>query len=265
MKKMISKKCVRMFFVFVLVSIIHVVSGQAHDTWINMDNYGLNKSEPAVLSVSNAHSFVIPGKELLSPDQVDKVFFLSPDGQEIPSLPEGSEKYQSKPPLKANGSYMAVVKKKVMFSSKTVDGYQRGKTKKDLKDVIECSHSEKYAKALFTVGTAGGEVFSKALGHPMEIIPLQDPAKLKTGDLLSVRILIQGKPARTVVYGTYAGFSNESNTFAYSTSTDKDGIAKIKMLKEGIWLLIARQDFAYPDPTVCDKQSYAASLTFQIR
>lgn len=265
MKKMTDKKFIRMLFVAFLFSIVPVGLSQAHDTWINMQNYRLNQSDPAVLSVTNAHSFLIPGKELLPSDQVDKVLFLSPDGKEIPSIPEGNEKYKSNLPFKADGSYLAVVKKKVMFSSKTVDGYQRGKNKKDLKDVIECSHSEKYAKALFTVGAAGGDVYSKVLGHPMEIVPLQDPAKLKKDDLLMVRVLIQGKPARTTLFGTYAGFSNESNTFAYTTSTDKDGIAKIRMLKEGIWLLIARQDFAYPDPTVCDKQSYAASLTFQVR
>ncbi|MBI5602548.1 MAG: DUF4198 domain-containing protein [Deltaproteobacteria bacterium] len=265
MKKMIDQKSFRMFFIVFLFSMVPVGLSQAHDTWINMQNYRLNQSDPAVLSVTNAHSFVIPGKELLPSGQVDTVLFLSPDGKEIPSIPEGNEKYKSNLPLKTDGSYMAVVKKKVLFSSKTVDGYQRGKNKRDLKDVIECSHSEKYAKALFTVGVAAGDVYSKVLGHPMEIVPLQDPGKLKAGDLLMVKILIRGNPARNTLYGTYAGFSTEPNTFAYTTSTDKEGVARIRLLKEGLWLLIARQDFAYPDPTVCDKQSYAASLTFQVR
>lgn len=263
--KMISKKYVQMFSVVVLLSAVHAAAGYAHDMWINMQDYTPDKSKPAALSVGFGHGFVIPGKEFLSRDQVDKVFFLSPDGKEIPLIPEGNEKYQSKTPLKAEGSYVAVVKKQGGFSSKTVEGVQRGKSKKDLKDVIECSYSEKYAKASFTVGTPGGEAFLQVLGHQMEIVPLKDPAKLKEGDELPVKVLFQGKPTRTYVYGTYAGFSSESNTFAYTTYTDKDGIAKIKVIKGGTWLLIVKQEMAYPDAAVCDKLSCAASLTFRVR
>ena len=225
----------------------------------------MDKSITAVFSIANAHSFVIPGKDLLPRDQVDKAFFLDPDGKEIPAVAGADDSFQSKTVLKTPGSYVAVVKKQGGFSSKTTDGYKRGKNKKDLKDVIECSYSEKYAKALLTAGTPGGKSFSQVIGHPIEIVPLQDPAKLKKGDILTVKILFQGKPARTNVYGTYAGFSEESGTFAYTTSTDKDGIAKIKLINEGTWLLLIKQETVYPDATVCDKQSYAASLTFEVK
>ena len=75
---------------------------------------------------------------------------------------------------------------------------------------------------------------------------------------------MDGKPASTIVYGTYAGFSEDPGTFAYATST-KEGIAKIKLLKSGTWLLLAKQESAYRDPSVCDKQTYAGSLTFQVK
>lgn len=257
----------RLLICFVAASLMFVcaVNCYAHDMWVNMQDYTLEKSKPAMLTVGYGHAFVVPAKEFLSRDRVDTVLFLSPDGREELSVPEGDSKYQSKAPLGAQGSYMAVVKQRAGFSSKTVDGYQSGKNKKDLKDVIECRYSEKYAKALFTVGAPGGDSFSKILGHPMEIVPLQDPSKLKKGDVLTVKILFQGKPARTNVYGTYAGFSEESGTFAYTTSTDKDGIAKIKLINEGTWLLLVKEEMAYPDTTVCDKQSRAASLTFQVK
>jgi uncharacterized GH25 family protein len=190
--KMISKKYVQMFFIVVLLSAVHAATGYAHDMWINMQDYSLDKSKPAVLTVGYGHSFAITGKEFLSRDRVDTVSFLSPDGKEVLSIPEGDAKYQSKTPFGAEGSYLAVVKQHAGFSSKTVDGYQSGKNKKDLKDVIECKYSEKYAKSLFTVGTPGGDSFLKVLGHQMEIVPLKDPAKLKKGDVLSVKILFQG-------------------------------------------------------------------------
>ncbi len=105
----------------------------AHDMWINMHDYSIDKSKPAVLTIGYGHSFAIPGKDFLSRDKVDTVSFLSPDGKEVLSIPEGDAKYQSKTPFGGEGSYLAVVKQRAGFSSKTVDGYQGGKNKKDLK------------------------------------------------------------------------------------------------------------------------------------
>jgi len=260
-----SRKCVRMLVAVVLLSAVHATAGHAHDMWINMQSYMVDKSKPAVLTVSSAHSFVVPGAEFMARDRIDKVGFWGPDGKELPAAPQGDTQYQSRAPLELQGSYVTVVTPHNGFSSKTTAGYQQGKSKKDLTDVIECRYSEKYSKALFTVGAPGGETFSRVLGHKMEIVPLKDPATLKEGDDLPVKVLLEGKPAATYIYGTYAGFSNESNTFAYTTHTDKEGIAKVGMIKAGIWLLLVKQEQPYPDAAVCDKLTHAASLTFQVR
>ena len=74
---------------------------------------------------------------------------------------------------------------------------------------------------------------------------------MKKGDELPVKVLLEGKPARTIVFGTYAGFSPEANTFAYTTATDKEGVANIRLLSNGPWASVAKQgDMAYPDATV---------------
>jgi len=263
--KIISRKVALTLASAVWLLAVHVPAGHAHDMWINMQDYALGKSKPAVLSVASAHHFVVPGGDLMARAQVDKVVFYSPDGKEVPAAPRGDTEYQSKSPLEAPGTYMAVAVPQNGFVSLTPEGRQRGKTKKDLKDVVECRYSEKSAKALFTVGAPGGSAFSRPLGHKLEIIPLKDPATLKAGEDLPVKVLFKGQPARTYVYGTYAGFSNESSVFAYTVQTDKEGIAKVKLIKPGTWLLLVKQEMPYPDATVCDTLAYAAALTFQVR
>lgn len=150
------------------------------------------------------------------------------------------------------------------FYSKTPDGGVP-KSKKDAPGAIDCRFSEKHAKALFTAGGPDGTAYGKVLGLPVELVPVQDPATLKAGDVLEVKVLMGGKPVSTVVYGTYAGFSADKGTFAYATSTSKEGIARVKLLKSGTWLLLAKQDEPYRDPATCDKQAYAGSLTFQVK
>ncbi|MHC1729730.1 MAG: DUF4198 domain-containing protein [Syntrophobacteraceae bacterium] len=262
--KRISYKAVLIGIASLSLLAVQASACHAHDTWVVMQEYAVGKSKPASLAVANAHRFVIPCDESMPRDRVEKVVFLTPDGKELPAAPQGDKLYQSGS-LEAQGTYVAVVTPQNGFSSKTPAGYQRGKSKKDLKDVVECRCSEKHAKALFTVGGPGGDAFSRPLGHKMEIIPMNDPATLKEGDFLSVRVLIEGKPARTNLYGTYAGFSDESGTFCYTTRTDKEGVAKIRIIKAGTWLLLAKEEMHYPDTTVCDKLSYAASLTFQVK
>lgn len=237
----------------------------AHDTWITMQSYTVEKSKQASYTVANAHKLVIPDDKPLSCDQIETAFILAPDGKETACVTEGTDIFKSAAPVKTSGTYLAVAKKKGGFSSKTPDGYQRGKNKQDVKNVVECSYSEKYAKAVFAVGAASGNAYAKVFGHPLEIVPMQDPAGLKKGDALAVQVLAQGQPVRAIIYGTYEGFSPEANAFAYTTSTDKQGMAKIRMIGSGVWLLVVKQDSAYPDAAVCDKKTLAATLTFKVK
>ena len=69
---------------------------------------------------------------------------------------------------------------------------------------------------------------------------------------------------RTVIFGTYDTFTDEANTFGYTTRTDKEGIANIKLIHNGTWLLIAKDEAPYPDTSVCDLQRWAATLTFYV-
>jgi uncharacterized GH25 family protein len=259
-------KYVVMILATAACSTVGATTALAHDTWAVMKDYTLAKPGTPVLGVVSSHLFSFPAKDFVTTDKVEKVFFIAPDGSETVAIPTGKDAFQSKQALKASGTNLAVAVSQPGFASKTTEGYKQGKTKKELKDVISCSYSEKFSKALFTVGAPGGDAFSRTLGHSLEIIPLQDPAGMKVGDVVSIKVLFQGKTLlSTTVSGVYAGFSEDPGTFAYSTSTNKEGIAKIKLIHDGTWLLLVKQKSDYPDTTVCDSKSFSAALTFNVR
>jgi uncharacterized GH25 family protein len=68
-------------------------------------------------------------------------------------------------------------------------------------------------------------------------VPLTNPAVVKPGDELTVRVLFKCQPLITNVYATYDGFSKEENTYTYYTEGHKDGTAKEKITQPGIWMV----------------------------
>jgi nickel transport protein len=250
--------------VMILSSIFFCQTAWAHDLWMTVDPYVLHKAESPSLAVFSAHRFPAGADDYLAADRLDQVFLISPNGAKMTASAKADGLFSPHVPMKETGTYLAVALPRDGFATKTTEGYRRGKTKKDVENVIECRYSRKIAIAVFTMGRPGGEAFSRPLGQAMEIVPLKDPATLKTGDVLPVKVIVEGKPARTFLYGTYAGFSESPTTFAYTTRTDKEGVAAIKMIHSGVWVLIAKQEEAYPDTATCDKQAWAASLTFEI-
>ncbi|PIE66631.1 MAG: hypothetical protein CSA23_08185 [Deltaproteobacteria bacterium] len=252
------------FFLFISTSLF-ATPVLAHDLWIAIDSCKAGEKKAAEATVFSSHHFPAATSEVMPPERMDRCFFLCPDGRQIAAVNSSKGIYRSNSPLKKTGTYVAVALPLNTFFTKTPDGYQRGKRRNDVNNPITCSYSQKFAKAVFSVGKPSGTAYSKPLGHAMEIIPLKDPSSLKTGGVLPVKVLLEGKPLRTFVYGTYAGFSENSDTFAYTTRADKEGLAEIKMVHNGKWVLIAKVEENYPDPAECDKQRWAASLTFEVK
>jgi uncharacterized GH25 family protein len=263
--KTFTKKIVVLFLGTALTLSVFCLHASAHDMWLNMRHYTFEADNPVYMTIGYGHFFSGPGGEFMPQEYLDKLYIIGSDGRESKIKPNNQVEYQSEKPVERAGTYLVVASKKGGFFTKTTKGYKRGRSKKGLKNVISCNYSEKYAKAIVNIGNGSGNVFSKTLGHKLEVVPLKDPSKLREGDYMPVKILFEGKPLGTFVHATYAGFSSEKNTFAYATKSDKKGIAKIKILKSGVWLLIVKHEISYPDPKECDKISCSSALTFEVK
>ncbi len=238
----------------------------AHYLWVNVDNYTPQSNEEFTISLGYGHHFPEDGSP--EANKIERIYVISPTGEEIPlELKTEKEKGLVAPvkiKLEKPGTYLVVVEKKSGFVTKTTEGYKY-QSKKGLKGVIESYWSESSAKAIINVGQASNDSFQKAISERYQVIPLDDPGKLKEGDYLRVKVTLDDKPYSTWAYATYAGFSSEKDTFAYTTRTDKEGIAKIKILKPGIWLIKANDKIPYPNPDEADVYSFTSALTFEIK
>ncbi|HUF65520.1 MAG TPA: DUF4198 domain-containing protein, partial [Gemmatimonadaceae bacterium] len=52
----------------------------------------------------------------------------------------------------------------------------------------------KYAKTLVQVGANGPRAFAIVAGHPLEFVPLADPATVRPGGALAFQLLLEGRP-----------------------------------------------------------------------
>ncbi|MGA1869699.1 MAG: DUF4198 domain-containing protein [bacterium] len=233
----------------------------AHDLWINMSHHYIPVGGEAIAYLGWGHSY--PFSPFLNTERLEKMNLIDPAGK-IHSLSPKSENPGIEIKVDKEGTYLVTAELKSGYHTKTTTGYT-SKSKKDSKDVIYSSWSEKFAKAIFAGGSTGSDSFKKQVGHSIEIIPLSDPGMLHEGDMLPVKILFKGKPlSKVFVYGTYVGFSTE-RAFAYTVMADNNGIAKIKMIKSGIWQIMAMHSHSAPDLTECDEYKYVTFLTFEVK
>ena len=106
----------------------------------------------------------------------------------------------------------------------------------------------KYAKTVVEVGQGGARAFDRVAGHPLEFVPLTDPAALRAGDSLPVRLLYRGQPlagahlhtGTAPVRGTGGaeGSAAQGGTAALedlSLVTDASGVARVPVARAGVW------------------------------
>ena len=107
----------------------------------------------------------------------------------------------------------------------------------------------KYAKTMVEIGTNGPRAFSRIAGHPLEFMPQDDPARLRTGDTLRVRLVYGGQPLAGIrvhsdvvdsagfppgaVGAGHGAASVDGSTTDYVTDTD--GLIRVLITRAGLW------------------------------
>lgn len=109
--------------------------------------------------------------------------------------------------------------------------------------------------------------FSQPLGHPLEIIPLEDPTKLAAGGKLDVKVLFKGQPLKDVVVSCIPQGKELADGFdpVHEARTDAGGGAELPLPEANRYLLVVHRKA--PEETGEDHSAgteYAATLTLLV-
>lgn len=132
----------------------------------------------------------------------------------------------------------------------------------------------KYAKSFVEVGR-GARAFSRAFGHPLEFVPLSDPASLRSGDTLRVRLMLLGKPASSARFtagSAPAGTAVMTDTTGARRAaasdvvveTDSTGVATVAVDRAGLWNVRTIQIVPAATGSGADWDVHWATMVFQV-
>jgi uncharacterized GH25 family protein len=137
------------------------------------------------------------------------------------------------------------------YWSKTIYGWKNLPKRKATR-VVESIRSFYYSKALLSWGEAAEKPVVDA---KLDILLLENPFELKTGNLLPIRVLYQGKPI--------SGLEIEAGDHQKIATTDKEGNARLKLSKGHQVLSVNYKQTIKNDPDA-DSLSLTSTLTFEV-
>ncbi|MFO7752069.1 MAG: DUF4198 domain-containing protein [Desulfobacteraceae bacterium] len=262
--------CVLVFSLLLMITAAGSAFG--HTLWLNLsdhyphfyDKFGAGTHAYA----GWGHRYPVDG--FLEFSALESYALVGPGGKKHKLTPNPGGLLATDIKMKNPGVYfIGAVKKPGFYTMYESGGRIHHKTapKTGLDNVVLSVYYEEYAKSLIDTGNSEKSDLKRQLGHNLEIIPLENPKNIEPGDKFPVKVMFEGKPAKFVqVLGTYSGFA-ANDDFAFATKTDQNGVARVRILHRGHWLLKAWKKVpAGPDyRDKCNRMSYSATLTFGVR
>lgn len=121
----------------------------------------------------------------------------------------------------------------------------------------------KYAKTIVEVGRGGPRAYSRVAGQVAEFVPLRDPAALRAGDTLPIRLLYRGRPLGDA--HVHAGPATDAEAASdLSLTTDADGTVRLPVASPGLWNIRTIHIVPAPSGSGADWDSHFVSFVFTV-
>lgn len=260
-----------------LLSLPLAVAASAHDMFLKFGSYFLAPDTQAEAQVLNGE--FNKSENVITRDRMRDVSLLGPAGLSHP--PETDWRDEGKTTVLrfrtgAAGTYVAGTSTRPKELSMKAADFNRylqlegvidtfiERKKKNQLNLAATERYSKHVKAIFQVGEERSETYKTPLGYPVEIIPQQNPYRLKIGDALAALCVRDGQPLvnQYVLYGVQS--AKQTRFTLLKTRTDKDGIARVPLSGPGRWYV----KFIHMTPVneaPVNYESRWATLTFEMK
>lgn len=126
----------------------------------------------------------------------------------------------------------------------------------------------KYAKTLVEVGQNGPRAFDRVVGHPLEFVPLEDPAATAVGGILPIRLLYRGEPlagARVHAHAATQPGQEQHEGAHHALFTDDQGVVRVRLDGAGLWNIRTLQIVQSDAGSGADWDAHWATLVWEVR
>jgi uncharacterized GH25 family protein len=213
----------------------------------------------------------LPVDDLVDASTLGRYDLLSPGGKTITLKAADRSLQTNVVELPETGLYQVAVVRKPSVYTYVLDEegnrhLRRGpKSAQNGAKIDVATRSLQCAKALISVGKLSAQA-PAAAGLPIEIVPLDGPAKWTSSATLRFRVLLDGKPLpSSQVVARYVGFKPD-NGWCYATFSNEKGEFTVKPCQAGTWVLKvsskrlvqgkAREEY--------DLESFTATLSLEV-
>lgn len=260
-----------------VLSVVLSASIFAHDLFLKLDSFFVAVNEKIAISILNG-TFT-SSEAAVSFARLSDVSLVSPSGRREHPGESAFTKSETASFLnlvpEESGTYVAGIStmtREIDLEGKDFNEYlshdglpdtlAERKAKNELDKKVRERYS-KHVKAIFQAGDARTDSFKTVLGYPVEMVPQQNPYKLKAGGTIDVLCLKDGKPL--VNQFVQSGREADGKVAAgRDVRTDKKGIARIKLDGPGKWYVRFINMTRLDDPKL-NYESKWATLTFELK
>lgn len=268
----------KIFGLLLLCALLAVVPAFAHDLFLKLDSFFVAVNDKVSVKILNGSFQTSEGAVNFA--RLKDLSVVSPSGartnpKETDFTKEETTSYLNLQPTEA-GNYvvgLSTMPREIDLKAKDFNEYltedgipdtlaERKKKNELTKDVRE--QYSKHVKTIFQAGDKQTDNYKTALGYPVEIVPQQNPYKLKSGATFEFLCLKDGKPlANQFVMSGREDASGKLVT-GENVRTNSKGIAKIKLGGAGRWYVKFINMTKLDDPKI-NYESKWATLTFEIK
>jgi uncharacterized GH25 family protein len=260
-----------------LIALLMTMPLLAHDLFLKLDSFFVSAGEKITVKILNGSFMSSEGAVNFA--RLADLSVISPTGTrtkptEADFTKDETTSYLNFQPSEP-GNYvigLSTMPREIDLDAKSFNEYlsedgipdtlaERERDKELEKNVRE--RYSKHVKALIQVGNKQTSSYKKVLGYPVEIVPRNNPYKLKAGDTFEFQCLKDGKPLAN--QNVMTGYDDGTNLrIGENIRTDKKGVARIKLTGAGKWYVKFIQMTRLSDPNL-NYESKWATFTFEIK